>query len=154
MRLSLMSDYAMRLLMYLASHPHRLCTVHEVATAFDVSQAHLTKVVHRLGQRGWVDTVRGKGGGMRLARPPADIPLGAVLRDTEPDFALVECFGTNDQCRLSGDCLLANVMERAQAAFMAELQRHTLADILPVPGTSPTWQRLLEGGQPIRLHTP
>ncbi len=151
MRLSLMSDYAMRLLMYLAAQRDRLCTVQEVARAFNVSQAHLTKVVHRLAQRGWIETVRGKGGGMRLAHEPADIRLGAVLRDTEPDFTLVECLGNNNNCQLSGDCLLSGVLERAQAAFMAELQRHTLADIMP--GPSPSWQRLLASGQAIRLHS-
>jgi Rrf2 family protein len=90
MRLTTMTDYAMRLLMYVAQQPDRLCTIAEVANAYGISEAHLMKITHQLGLSGWLETVRGKGGGMRLAAAPADINVGAVVRSIEPDFYLVE----------------------------------------------------------------
>ena len=86
MRLTTMTDYSMRLLMYVAQHPERLCTIAEVARAYDISEAHLMKITHQLGLCGWLETVRGKGGGMRLAAAAADINLGAVVRSIETDF--------------------------------------------------------------------
>jgi Rrf2 family nitric oxide-sensitive transcriptional repressor len=80
MRLTTMTDYAMRLLMYVGQHPERLCTISEVAHAYEISEAHLMKITHQLGMSGWLETVRGKGGGMRLAAAPADINLGTVVR--------------------------------------------------------------------------
>jgi len=131
MRLTQHSDYAMRLLMYVGSHPDRLCTISEVAGAYQISEPHLMKVTHRLSQSGWLETVRGKNGGMRLAKPPQDIVLGAVLRDTENDLALVECMGENNQCSLSGACNLTGIVNGALQAFLQHLDQHTLADILP-----------------------
>jgi Rrf2 family protein len=93
MRLTAMTDYALRLLMYLGRQPERLCTIAEVAQVHGLSQAHLMKITYQLGQRGWITTVRGKGGGMTLALPPEQINLGAVVRSVEPDFQLVECMG-------------------------------------------------------------
>lgn len=89
------------------------------------------KVTHQLGQQGWIETVRGKGGGMRLAHAPQAINLGAVVRSIEPDFALVECFATGSQCTLTGQCRLAGVLEGALQGFMAHLDGFTLADLLP-----------------------
>src|SRR5690606_4180316 len=83
MRLTTMTDYAIRLLMYVGRHPDRLCTIAEIARAYDISEPHLMKITHRLAQRGWLETIRGKNGGMRLAMAPQDINLGAVVRDTE-----------------------------------------------------------------------
>lgn len=131
MRLTMLTDYALRLLMYVAPQPHRLCTIAEVAQAYAISEAHLMKVTHQLGQQGWIETVRGKGGGMRLARAPRDINLGAVVRSIEPDFALVECFATGNQCVLTGQCRLAGVLNGALQDFMAHLDGFTLADLLP-----------------------
>ena len=119
MRLTLMSDYALRLLMYAAQQPDRLCTIAEVAQAYAISEAHLMKVTHQLAVSGWLVTVRGKGGGLRLARPANEINLGAVVRDIEPDFFLVECFTSS------------GVLQGALQGFMGGLDRHTLADILP-----------------------
>ena len=138
MRLTAMTDYAMRLLMYVGSHPDRLCTIAEVAQAYGISEPHLMKITHRLAQQGWLETVRGKNGGMRLARAPQDINLGAVVRDTENDLALVECFATGSLCTLNGHCGLAGIIHGALQQFMAHLERYTLADILPSPpaGTS------------------
>src|SRR5512139_4077144 len=104
MRLTTMTDYAMRLLMYLAHAPDRLCTIAEIAGAYGVSEAHLMKVTHQLGLAGFIETVRGKGGGMRLAAPPTTINLGEVVRAVEPDFALVECLGSGNRCTLTEYC--------------------------------------------------
>lgn len=131
MRLTTMTDYALRLLMYVAQQPQRLCTIAEVAQAYGISEAHLMKVTHQLGLQGWIETVRGKGGGMRLAHAPAAINLGAVVRSIEPDFALVECFATGSQCTLTGQCRLAGVFGGALEGFMAHLDGFTLADLLP-----------------------
>jgi len=131
MRLTAMTDYAMRLLMYVGSHPDRLCTIAEIAQAYGISQPHLMKITHRLAQQGWLETVRGKNGGMRLARAPRDINLGAVVRDTENDLALVECFTPGNTCTLGGRCGLAGIIHGALQQFMAHLDRYTLADILP-----------------------
>ena len=132
MRLTTLTDYALRLLMYVAQQPDRLCTIAEVAQVYGISEAHLMKVTHLLGQQGWITTVRGKGGGMRLAHAPAQINLGAVVRGVEPDFALVECFATgNNQCTLTGDCRLAGMLQGALHSFMAHLDGFTLADLMP-----------------------
>ncbi|MDR2324537.1 MAG: Rrf2 family transcriptional regulator [Acidovorax sp.] len=131
MRLTAMTDYALRLLMYVAQRPERLCTIAEVAQAHGISEAHLMKVTHLLAQQNWIATVRGKGGGMRLAHSPAAINLGAVVRGMESDFALVECQGGASQCGLTGHCALAGVLDGALQSFMAHLDGFSLADVLP-----------------------
>ena len=135
MRLTLMTDYALRLLMHVARHPGRLCTIAEIAQAHAISEAHLMKVTHQLALRGWIVTVRGKGGGMRLA----DIGLGDVVRGMEPDLAIVECFtGTSPPaCTLAQDCRLAGVLGGALDSFMAHLDGFTLADLLPASASLP-----------------
>lgn len=131
MRLTHMTDYAMRLLIYLAQHPERLCTIAEVARNYKISEAHLMKITHQLGLAGWIATTRGKGGGIRLAREPKDIVLGAVVRTIEPDFFIVECFSSGNTCMLIGACKLTGVMDGALRCFMQHLDDHTLVDILP-----------------------
>jgi Rrf2 family nitric oxide-sensitive transcriptional repressor len=133
MRLTTMTDYAMRLLMYVARHPDRLCTIAEIAQSYGISEPHLMKITHRLAQRGWIETVRGKNGGMRLARPPHEINLGAVVRDTENDLALVECFVADNGCTLRGRCGLTAIIDGALQQFMQHLDRYSLADIMPEP---------------------
>ena len=133
MRLTTMTDYALRLLMYVGQHPERLCTISEVARVYGISEAHLMKITHQLGLAGWLQTVRGKGGGMRLAAAPGDINVGAVVRSVEPDFAIVDCFTADHACRLSGNCRLTGIVGEALQSFMAHLDRHTLADLLPAP---------------------
>ena len=130
MRLTMMSDYALRLLMYAGQQPDRLCTIAEVAQAYAISEAHLMKVTHQLALAGWLVTVRGKGGGLRLAHAPEAINLGAVVRSIEPDFFLVECFSGGSACTLTGHCRLASVFQNALQAFMDGLNQHTLADVL------------------------
>lgn len=137
MRLTTMADYALRLLMYVAQRPERLCTIAEVAQAHAISEAHLMKVTNLLGRSGWIETVRGKGGGMRLARAPHDVNIGAVVRTVEPDFDLVECFATGGNCMLTGRCRLAGALGGALQAFMAHLDGFTLADLLPAPDMPP-----------------
>lgn len=134
MRLTTMTDYALRLLMYVGQHPERLCTIAEIAQAHRISEAHLMKVTHQLGRHGWIETLRGKGGGMRLASAPDDINLGEVIRSVEPDFDVVECFANGSQCAITGHCRLTGVLEGALRAFMAHLDSCTLADLLPVGG--------------------
>jgi Rrf2 family transcriptional regulator, nitric oxide-sensitive transcriptional repressor len=133
MRLTTLTDYALRLLMYVGQQPERLCTIAEVAQAHAISEAHLMKITHQLGLAGWLTTVRGKGGGMRLAHAPADINLGAVVRSMEPDFQLVECLSSGNACTLTGRCGLTGIVELALSRFLATLDEHTLADVLPTP---------------------
>lgn len=130
MRLTTFSDYALRVLMYAANNEGRLITIEETARVYNVSRAHLMKVVNILTRKGFVRGVRGRTGGFTLARPPHDINIGQVVRATEPDFALVECFSTGNHCLITQNCRLPNVLNEAIRAFMGTLDRYTLADIL------------------------
>lgn len=131
MRLTAMTDYALRLLMYVGRHPDRLCTIAEIAQVHRLSEAHMMKITHQLGLQGWIETIRGKGGGMRLARRPADINLRDVVRGIEPDFDLVECFATGNHCSLTGQCRLTGVLQDGLQLFLEHLNGYTLADLLP-----------------------
>lgn len=133
MRLARMTDYAIRLLIYLAQRPERLCTIAEVATSYAISETHLMKITHQLALDGWLETTRGKGGGIRLARPPAEIRIGEVVRTMEPDFYIVECFSTGNSCQLTGNCEVTGLMEGALRSFMGHLDSYTLKDVLPRP---------------------
>lgn len=130
MKLTAFTDYSLRVLMYLAAEPGRRATVGEIGAAFDVKLNHLTKVVHHLAKRGWVVTVRGKGGGLTLARPAAQIRVGEVVRDTEGQVLPAECFAAEPSgCAIVGQCRLRGALAEAVAAFYAVLDRYTLADI-------------------------
>lgn len=129
MRLTKFSDYALRVLVFAAS-TDRLATIEETAAVYRISRAHLKKVVMILTQAGFLKGVRGRAGGYTLARPAEQINLGAVLRATESDFALVECFGDDNCCRISRSCRLAGIANEALVAFMSTFDRYTLADIL------------------------
>ena len=130
MRLTLWTDYALRTLIFVGAKGGKLATIAEIAEGFDVSKAHLMKVVHRLGQQGYLDTVRGKGGGIKLARSPAEIRVGAVVRETEEDLAVMGCLGENGFCRIEGCCVLRHAFREATLAFLQTLDRYTLADLL------------------------
>lgn len=130
MRLTTMTDYAMRILMYVAHNPDRLCTIAEIAAAYRISEPHLMKITHQLGKAGFIETVRGKGGGMRLATSPSQINVGDVVRGIEPDFSLVECLAAGDGCALTGHCRLAGILSGALDGFLAHLGHYTLADLL------------------------
>lgn len=133
MRLTNFTDYTLRVLIYLGSHQRegRLATIGDIAAAYGISENHLMKVVHHLGRQGHVETVRGKGGGMRLARSPEQINIGDVVRGAEEDLAIVECFQQGGHsCPISSVCTLSGLMERALGAFLDVLDRKTLADLL------------------------
>jgi Rrf2 family nitric oxide-sensitive transcriptional repressor len=133
MQLTKFSDYALRVLMYAHAAGDRLVTIEEMAASYDVSRAHLMKVVNALTRTGYLTAVRGRGGGVRLARRAEDIKLGDVVRATEPDFALVECFTVNGQCVIGRCCQLPGVLDRALSAFLAVLDEHSLASVALSP---------------------
>src|SRR4051794_9547903 len=133
MRLTVHTDYALRTLLYLGVQSERLGSIRAIAQAYDISENHLTKVVHRLGRAGFINTVRGRGGGIRLARPAAAIRIGDVVRGTEEDMALVECLGPGNACRITAACRLRGALDEALRAFLAVLDGYTLADLLDAP---------------------
>ena len=146
MRLTMHTDYALRVLMFLGLRPGGLSSIREIAQAYQISENHLVKVVHRLGRTGMVETVRGRGGGLRLAVPPGKIRLGDVVRLTEESLAPVECFTARGEpeprpgggpadggpagCVIAGPCGLQRVLHEALRAYMAVLDRATLGDLL------------------------
>jgi Rrf2 family nitric oxide-sensitive transcriptional repressor len=144
MQLTVYSDYALRVLMYLAVHEARLVTIAEMAAAYDISKNHLMKIVHQLGQAGFIETVRGRGGGLRLAQSPATLPLGQIVRRMEPHFNMVECFDpTTNHCPITPVCGLTPVLVEARDAFLSVLDRYTLVDLIP---DRHALARLLESG--------
>lgn len=132
MRLTAFTDYTLRSLIYLGMNRERLATIQDIAQLHNISKNHLTKVVHQLGVSGLVETVRGRNGGLRLAREPKDINIGQVVRQTEPDFFIAECFDpTRHDCMFSGSCALQRKLAHAMRAFMEVLDGLTLAEVLP-----------------------
>jgi Rrf2 family nitric oxide-sensitive transcriptional repressor len=129
MRLTRFTDYSLRTLIYLGLHGDELASIADVARAYRVKENHLNKVVQRLAQIGLVETVRGRQGGLRLRRRPEDIGLGDLVRQTEDNLAIVECF-VSGPCALTGACRLEGVLHEALAAFLAVLDRYTLEDVL------------------------
>lgn len=129
MRLTSFSDYALRLLIMADAAGDRLVTIEAVAKRYAISRTHLMKVANQLTRHGYLEAVRGRSGGLRLAKPAGEIGIGEVLRVTEPDFALVECFMTGNECCLTGLCRLPRILREALQAFLASLDRYTLADI-------------------------
>jgi Rrf2 family transcriptional regulator, nitric oxide-sensitive transcriptional repressor len=131
MRLTDYTDYSLRTLMYLGLNREQLVTIQEIADTYNISKSHLMKVVHQLGVAGLVETVRGRSGGLRLGKEPDQINLGDVVRRTEPDFMMVECFNqAHNNCILSPSCELQGVLRRATAAYLDVLNGVTLADLL------------------------
>ncbi|MGB3536559.1 MAG: Rrf2 family transcriptional regulator [Mesorhizobium sp.] len=133
MRLTDFSDYALRLLMYAGAQGGRLVTIEETAKLYGISRAHLMKVANQLTRAGFLKAVRGRSGGLTLAMPPENIGLGDLLRATEPDFALVECFRNDNRCLITPRCRLRGVLAEALAAFSATVDRYTLADLMLNP---------------------
>jgi Rrf2 family nitric oxide-sensitive transcriptional repressor len=133
MRLTNFSDYALRVLMYAATQDDRLITIEETADVYGISRAHLMKVANQLTRAGYLKAVRGRSGGLTLAKRPNKIKLGEVLRATEPDFALVECFTADSQCVITPRCRLRGVLKEALAAFTGTLDRYSLADLILTP---------------------
>lgn len=131
MQLTSYTDYSLRALLYIADQPGRLVTVTEIAEHYDVSRNHMVKVVHNLGAKGYIQTVRGKSGGVRLAKPPQDISISEIVEMTEPHMDIQECFNPEtNKCPLMGDCRLMGVFAEARRSFMDVLDSYTLADMM------------------------
>lgn len=150
MQLTAFTDYTLRTLIYLGMHRDRLATIHDIAELHGISKNHLMKVVHQLGLSGLVETVRGRNGGLRLRLEPEAINIGAVVRHSETDFYMAECFDPdNVSCHLAPSCALKGVLAKATAAYLAVLDGVTLAELIAIekkPGKRPdvaniVWQR-------------
>ena len=129
MRLTVYTDFSLRVLIFLALKGDELGTIAEIAKAYGISKNHLMKVAHQLGRAGYIETVRGKGGGLRLARRPEEIVIGDVVRRTKSGSALVPCFSPSDaDCAIYPRCVLRGAMAKAQNAFLAALDEYSLAD--------------------------
>ena len=151
MRLTFHTDYALRLLMLLALEPQRLHTIEDVARRYGVSRNHMMKVAQTLTQAGFVETVRGRGGGLRLAHSAAAINVGAVVRATEEGFALVECFdGARNLCVVTPECGLRGLLHEALRAFLAVLDGKSLADLTGRSAASRRMRALLMDGDGTR----
>lgn len=130
MHLTLHADYSLRVLLYLAARPERLVSTQEVSEAYGISKNHLVRVVQALGKHGFVEVRPGRSGGLTLARAPSEISLGQVFRVTEPDFHLVECFDRQtNTCPIAPACGLKGMLFEARDAFLAVLDKYTLADV-------------------------
>ncbi len=131
MQITSYTDYALRVLLYLAMSPNRQANITEIADFFNISRNHLVKVVHQLGGKGFIKTTRGKGGGLSLQQPPEMISIGEVVRSMEKHFNWVECFDPAQQrCRLLPGCGLKHLLARAGNAYLQVLDAATLADVL------------------------
>ncbi|MCB9568191.1 MAG: Rrf2 family transcriptional regulator [Myxococcales bacterium] len=143
MRLTKHTDYALRVLLYAAAHDDRLVSTEEIASAYGISASHLVKIINNLGKVGFLEVRRGRSGGLRLARPPVEIRVGDVVRSTEPDFHMVECFDREtNTCPIVGACGLIAPLAEAKRAFLAVLDKYTLADAVG-PGHREKTRRLL-----------
>lgn len=139
MRLTTYTDYALRTLMYLAVNRERLVTIQDIATLHTISKNHLTKVVHHLGQIGLVTTVRGRKGGLRLGAEPKDINIGKLVRQTETDFHMAECFDREgNRCVFASKCVLEETLGAATAAYLKVLDDVTLNTLVPTAAGSPS----------------
>lgn len=132
MRLTMYTDFSLRVLIYLgAKEPGKLSTVQEISDTYNISKNHLTKVVHELGKMGLIETVRGRGGGIRMKVEPENINVGELVRMTEDDFHLVECFnGASNSCIISPVCQLKGALHEALNAYLAVLDKYTIADFI------------------------
>lgn len=131
MRLTAHTDYALRVLIYLGLQPDRMATIREISDRYELSRDHLMKIAQKLSNAGFIETVRGKNGGIRLGREPATVVVGDIVRTMEGRMDLVECHGHSEKlCLIAPVCLLQDVMHEALEAFLVVLDRYTLADLL------------------------
>ncbi|PTD24750.1 Rrf2 family transcriptional regulator [Sphingomonas fennica] len=144
MRLTRYTDYSLRVLIHLALHEDRICSIGEISRTYDISQNHLMKVVNALAHDGFVETLRGRAGGMRLARAAKDITVGEVVRRTEDGFQLADCSG----CALAPACGLTGVLQKGAQAMLAVFDSYTIADLLT---DKATMLRLASGQSPIGI---
>jgi Rrf2 family nitric oxide-sensitive transcriptional repressor len=129
-RLTLYTDYSLRVLLFLAAKPDEMATITEISDFYNISRNHLVKVVHNLGMLGFITTIRGKNGGIKLSRTAEKIEISEVVKKTEPDMDLLECFNPKtDNCVISRTCRLKSVLFDGRSAFMAVLDKYTLADL-------------------------
>ena len=131
MHVTRFTDYALRVLMYLAAREERMCTIGEIAEAYAISKNHLMKVVQELSAKNLVEATRGKNGGLRLGKPASEISVGALVRSMEQGIALVECFGDSNACVITPACQLKHAFNEALEAFFQSLDQYTLADLVP-----------------------
>ncbi len=143
MRLTDYTDYSLRALIYVAAHPGEIVTIQHIADAYGIPRNHLIKIVQKLGQAGFLHTTRGRAGGLRLGRAAEEINIGAVVRTTENDFALVECFHDDDHCIITSDCKLKNLLNRALQSWFEVLDAVTLKDLVDQPALSRTFSQAL-----------
>jgi Rrf2 family nitric oxide-sensitive transcriptional repressor len=131
MQLTLYTDYSLRVLIYLGMRPTHQATITEIAESYGISRNHLVKVVHNLSGIGYIKTTRGRGGGMQLAYAPSKINIGEVVKKTEPNFNMVECFDKeNNTCPIAPSCALIKALKAARSAFLDVLESYTLADVV------------------------
>ena len=130
MQLTLYTDYSFRVLLYLGVNRDRLCTIAEISERCAATQNHLVKVVHNLGREGYIQTMRGRTGGIRLKKEPEEITLTEIIRCTEVNLDIAECLRENNTCHISEVCQLKNIFDQAQTQFIATLDRYTLANLL------------------------
>ena len=130
MHITRYTDYSLRVLIYLAVQGDPPAAIQEIADSYDISKNHLMKVVHQLNKKGYIETIRGKKGGMRLHRPPSDISIGILVRETEQDLSIVECFSSKNACKITPVCGLKSMFGEALKAFLEVLDKYTLADVI------------------------
>jgi Rrf2 family nitric oxide-sensitive transcriptional repressor len=131
MHITRYTDYSLRVLIYLATRENELATIQQIADSYDISRNHLMKVVHQLNKKGYIETVRGKKGGMRLRMEPTDINIGVLVRETEQDLSVVECLSGSNACRIPPVSGLKGMFSEAVGAFLKTLDQYTLADVIP-----------------------
>lgn len=135
MKLTLFTDYSIRVLLFVSARPDRLCSIAEIARAYNISQNHLMKVVNDLARAGYIESVRGRGGGIRLGKPPGEINMGALIRHTEEGFDLVDCAG----CVIAPLCGMTGVLKEAVSAFLSVLDSYSLADLMAKQRIGASW---------------
>jgi Rrf2 family transcriptional regulator, nitric oxide-sensitive transcriptional repressor len=151
LRITVYTDYALRVLIYLGMRGERLATIRQIAEAYGISRNHLMKVVNGLQQHGCVETIRGRSGGLRLGQPPERIKLGDIVRYTEQDMALMECFTADNRCVITPHCDLRFMLDEALQAFLGVLDRYTLADLLSTRRGPGLRRTLSLSGVPVRI---
>ena len=131
MHLTHYTDYSLRTLIFLSLHPEEKLSIQEIADFFEISKDHLVKVVHNLSRLGYIESLRGRHGGIRLAGKPEDINIGEVVRNVEPHFHLVDCFNSEAHfCKVTPICKLKHVLEEALEQFASVLDQYTLKDMV------------------------
>ena len=152
MQLTRFTDYALRTLIYLGKNSDRLVTIREIAEQHNLFENHLVKIVHKLAKLGYIETVRGKGGGMRLARRPDLINLGEVVRDTEENMNIAECFEVGAiSCTLLPSCVLKSVLIEAKKKFLDTLDLYTISDLINTQPKTSTLKKISKQAKTIKI---